>query len=266
METPAKPGHSAAAPVDAHAVWNEETLADPHHDTAKAERVHAMFNHIAPSYDLNNRLHSLWMDQSWRRKAVRLAELRPGVDRVVDVACGTGDLALAFAKAGAKEVRGIDFAPVMIEHATRKAAGAEAQVKPRFEVGDAMALAVEDGAADIVSIAFGIRNVADPRKALKEFRRILRPGGRLVILEFSEPRQSILRWLYNFYFRRIMPRTATWISGDRTGAYRYLPRSVETFITPEAMRRMMEEAGFINVSVRALTMGICNAYLGRIEN
>lgn len=227
-----------------------------------------MFNGIAPSYDLNNRLHSMWMDQAWRRKGVRLAQVRRGTDRVVDVACGTGDLSLAFAAAGPAEVIGIDSAANMIEHAKRKAqrrSAGPAAVRPTFQIGDAMAIDIADGWADIVSIAFGIRNVADPVKAMREFRRILKPGGRLVVLEFSEPGNGMMRRLYNLYFRHIMPRTATWISGDRTGAYRYLPRSVQTFIPPEQMRAMIKRAGFSGVEIHALTFGICMAYVGRVQ-
>jgi demethylmenaquinone methyltransferase/2-methoxy-6-polyprenyl-1,4-benzoquinol methylase len=240
-----------------------------------------MFAAIAPSYDLNNRLHSLWMDQHWRNVAVKMAGVKAG-DRIVDVACGTGDLTIKFARKlwwvvpaspTAGQVLGVDFTPEMLPIAQRKAAEAEAPVlsQPRttylgevirFIAGDAMALPLEDRSVDIVSIAFGIRNVADWGKAIDEFARVLKPEGRLVILEFSLPRNAVLRGLYNFYFRKVLPRTATWISRDKTGAYKYLPESVNTFISREAMVQRMAAAGFAAIEARALTFGVCVCYKG----
>jgi demethylmenaquinone methyltransferase/2-methoxy-6-polyprenyl-1,4-benzoquinol methylase len=181
----------------------------------------------------------------------------------VDVACGTGDLALRFAGAlgaGAQLVVGIDFTYEMLPMAARKSAGQSI----RWINGDALCLPLQGACADVVSIAFGIRNVADPAAACREFRRILRPGGRLVILEFSLPANPILRAMYNFYFRRILPRTATWISGDTTGAYKYLPESVNTFIDRSSMVRMMSDAGFIDVQQHPLTFGVCVCYRGLV--
>jgi demethylmenaquinone methyltransferase/2-methoxy-6-polyprenyl-1,4-benzoquinol methylase len=114
----------------------------------------------------------------------------------------------------------------------------------------------------VASIAFGIRNVVDPFAAVKEFFRILRPGGRVVILEFSIPTNPLFRTLYNFYFKQILPRTATWISGDKTGAYKYLPQSVRTFIGRQTMVEMLSRAGFTNITQHPLTMGICICYIG----
>ncbi len=140
--------------------------------------------------------------------------------------------------------------------------GGDGMVLPEFRVGDAMALELEDGSADIVSIAFGIRNVAEPLVALQEFQRILKPGGRMMILEFGLPRSRILRGLYQFYFNRIMPWTATLVARDRSGAYKYLPRSVNTFIERDEMVSLMGEAGFEGVEVHAMTFGVCIGYLG----
>jgi len=250
--------------------WNDENLSSPHDDTAKADRVNAMFDAIADSYDLNNRLHSLWRDQAWRRKAVRVAEVRAGLDHVVDVACGTGDLSFAFADASPASIIGIDFVPKMIEIAQKKASvrfgdrshSGENAACPDFRVGDAMALDLDDACADVVSIAFGIRNVTDPQTAINEFSRVLRPGGRLLVLEFSEPRNPLFRFAYNVYFHRIMPMTATLISRDRSGAYRYLPRSVSTFCTPDVLTGMMGNAGFNRTRVVPLTFGICSISVG----
>ncbi len=261
-ETP----HSTAAPP----VWDRGSLADPHHREDKAQRVNAMFDAIAPAYDLNNRLHSCFQDQRWRRRAVDLCNVRPGIDRIVDVACGTGDLAFEFARRRPLSVLGLDFVPRMIEHARakadRRAARRPDALLPHFAVGDAMALDLPDACADIVSIAFGIRNVADPAAALREFRRILAPGGRLLVLEFDRPSGPLFGRLYDVYFHRIMPVTASLISRDGTGAYRYLPRSVDTFLTPAQMKARIEAAGFRDVSDTAFSFGICRAYLATVAD
>ena len=247
--------------------WDDALLRNPHTVSDKRRRVQKMFAAIAPSYDLNNRLHSLWMDQWWRRRAVRMAELQSG-DRVVDVACGTGDLTLAFidglsrdsAPPGPGQVIGIDFTLEMLPIARQKTQARE--LSARFVNGDAQALPLPDACCDVVSIAFGIRNVADPAVALREFYRVLRPGGRLIVLEFSLPTNLLLRGLYNFYFRKVLPLTATLISGDKTGAYKYLPESVNTFIGREQMMGMMEAAGFTKVEQRPMTFCVCVAYRG----
>ncbi len=132
-----------------------------------------------------------------------------------------------------------------------------------FVNGDALSLPLRHSSANVLSIAFGIRNVSDPSAALKEFHRVLKPGGRLIILEFSLPTNRLVRALYNFYFTRVLPRTATWISRDKTGAYKYLPQSVNTFISRDSMQQMMRDAGFSDVQVFPFTFGICICYRGR---
>ena len=254
--------------------WNDQLLSNPHAVADKRRRVQKMFAAIAPSYDLNNRLHSLWMDQRWRRKAVRLAELHP-LDDVIDVACGTGDLSLAFADGleRARELEmpredlrgnvvGVDFTFEMLPLAGEKSARQRLPYIIGFLNGDAQALPFRDQSADVVSIAFGIRNVQDVPTALKEFHRVLRPNGRVIILEFSLPTNRLLRALYNFYFRQILPRTATLISGDKTGAYKYLPESVNTFIGREQMVQMMRDAGFERIEQFPMTFGVCVCYRG----
>jgi demethylmenaquinone methyltransferase/2-methoxy-6-polyprenyl-1,4-benzoquinol methylase len=289
--------------------WNDNLLRNPHAVADKRTRVQKMFAAIAPSYDLNNRLHSLWMDQSWRKKAVKLATLRFD-DSVLDVACGTGDLTHLFAKGldmasvasrnrwsselqkgtipesdlvriptplGGKgailapqsphllqhpQILGVDFTFEMLPIARVKSDKRHFRPSIAFVNGDAQALPLPDQSADVVSIAFGIRNVQEPLVAMKEFFRVLRPGGRAIILEFSLPTNPILRGLYNFYFRKILPRTATLISGDKTGAYKYLPESVNTFIGREQMMDMMRQAGFTQVEQFPLTFGVCVCYRG----
>ncbi len=286
MVPPLTPGRSQpardaadTAAADA-AAWTDRDLSDPHARADKARRVRAMFAAIAPSYDLNNRLHALGLDQTWRRRAVGMAALEPG-ELVLDVACGTGDLALAFANAGAGRVLGADFTVPMLELAVEKAArwrgrnGAAGRKRAKGQAGsaaplppchwlasDAMALPLADASVDVVSIAFGIRNVADPGRALAEFHRVLRPGGRLLILEFAMPTSPPLRWLYQVYFQYVLPRSATLIANDRSGAYRYLPRSVDTFLQPEELRSLMAAAGFESVTSEHWTMGIVACHRG----
>ncbi len=247
--------------------WDDQLLADPHAVADKRRRVRQMFAAIAPSYDLNNRLHSLGVDQLWRRKAVKLSRLEP-TDRVVDVACGTGDLIEAFRQAGdvddggSARYVGIDFTHEMLPIARRKESIHGLASTIYFVNGDAQSLPLPDACCDVVSIAFGIRNVQDPAAAFREFRRVLRPGGRVIVLEFSLPTNPILRGLYNGYFRHVLPRTATLVSGDRTGAYKYLPESVNTFIGRQRMVDMLSAAGFSQVEQFPMTFGVCVCYRG----
>jgi demethylmenaquinone methyltransferase/2-methoxy-6-polyprenyl-1,4-benzoquinol methylase len=278
---------STETSTNSEAAWDEGLLRDPHAVADKRSRVRRMFAAIAPSYDLNNRLHSLWMDQHWRSTAVKLADVQP-TDVLVDVACGTGDLTLKLAdrlveaynhNAGSyplvpprDQVFGIDFTYEMLPLARQKALAQPVRGARAYNInqiaqwlcGDATALPLPDASADVVTIAFGIRNVADPAAAVREFRRILRPGGRLLILEFSLPTNPILRGLYNFYFRKVLPRTATLISGDTSGAYKYLPESVNTFIGRQQMLQMISGAGFEQVQQLPMTFGVCVCYVGRV--
>lgn len=268
---PYHPGVSAESPP----AWNDQLLQNPHAVADKRTRVQRMFAAIAPSYDLNNRLHSFWRDQAWRRRAVELATLKPD-DVIVDVACGTGDLTLAMYRglrqcAGDRaparsQVIGIDFTFEMLPRARSKARASDPFDTICFVNGDATCLPLPDACADVVSIAFGIRNVDRPELALAEFRRILRPGGRVIVLEFSEPSNPILRGLNRFYCGRIMPITATLISRDRSGAYKYLPRSIGTFWDRGKMSAMLADAGFVDITQHPMTFGVCVCYRGLVAS
>ena len=220
-----------------------------------------MFEAIARRYDLNNRLHSFGRDVAWRREAVRAARVGPEHD-VLDVACGTGDLSGALYRAGVRRVLGVDFSQAMLDLAVVKSRRLRGPGRIEYRLGDAMNLDLPDASFDAVTIAFGLRNVADPPRALREFRRVLRPGGRLVVLEFSEPRVGLVRWANRLYTERIMPVTATVVSGDRSGAYRYLPRSVRTFPDPVALSGQIADAGFGEVTRTPLTFGVCTIHTG----
>ena len=241
----------------------------------KARRVRQMFAAIAHAYDLNNRLHSFGRDQAWRRRAVRLAAVRP-TDVVLDVACGTADLTLAFARARPARVLGLDFTLEMLQLGQAKIQGqgtrgrGQAERAPQspgpsprpcfLAAADAMRLPLPEACVDIVSIAFGIRNVARPETALAEFYRVLKPGGRLIILEFSQPANPLIRWGSNLYCNHIMPHTAAWIARDRAGAYKYLPRSVSTFASRTALTTALAAAGFRHTSLTPVTFGIAVLY------
>ena len=249
-------------PSSSARVWSAADLADdPHQAKDKGRRIQRMFGAIAHRYDLNNRLHSFGRDQAWRRRAVQLCRVQAG-DDVLDAACGTGDLAEAFAVAGAASVCGVDFTEQMIALARAKATRRAGSPRPTYRLADIMDLPFDNASFDIVSIAFGIRNVADPARVLREFRRVLRPSGRVVILEFSQPGNPVIRVFNGLYTRHVMPVTATLLAGDRSGAYRYLPRSVSTFADRETLAAMLAQAGFKDVSQHPMTFGVCTASLG----
>lgn len=217
-----------------------------------------MFSEIAPRYDLLNRLLSLGVDLSWRRRAVALAlERRPR--RILDLATGTGDLALLL-KEGAPEAQvvGADFAPPMLALARRKAEVRGVEVD--FLEADALALPFPDASFDAVTVAFGFRNFADYQRALQEIHRVLAPGGRLVLLEFPPPPKGAFGLVYRLYFGKILPFIGGLISGS-FGAYRYLPESVEAFPPPEALKALMEGVGF-RVRYELLTFGVAAIHVG----
>ncbi len=241
--------------------WTAPDLANPHAREDKAERVRNMFAAIAGAYDLNNRLHSLGLDQLWRQAAVRAASIQPG-DTVADIACGTGDLTELLARTEASRVIGLDFTREMLDLArVKRATRPSAQAgKLEYLWADAHHLPLADSSIDALTIAYGIRNVQRPADALQEFARVLRPGGRLVILEFDRPRNPLVRFGNDLYCSKVMPWTATLISGDRSGAYRYLPKSVETFLSREDMLALLQEAGLTGATAQSLTLGVCAVY------
>jgi len=216
-----------------------------------------MFARIAGRYDLLNRLLSAGVDRRWRARLVRrLSDLRGRT--LLDSCCGTGDLAFALESAGARVV-GVDFTPEMLAFARQKGAGRAA----RFVAGDALRLPLADESVDAAAIAFGIRNVADRAGGVREMMRVVRPGGTVIVLEFSLPRGRILGALYRFYFTRVLPRLGGWISGDAS-AYRYLPDTVLAWPAPGELRAEMEHLGLEHCGFELLTGGIACLNFGRV--
>lgn len=219
--------------------------------------VRAMFARIASRYDLLNRVLSVGIDRRWRAALVRrLGDLRGRT--LVDSCCGTGDLSFALERAGARVV-GVDFTPQMLGRARAKNRGRGTC----FVAGDALALPLPDARADAATIAFGIRNVADRGKGLREMMRVVRPGGTVMVLEFSLPRGRVLGAFYRFYFTRVLPRLGGWISGD-AGAYRYLPDTVLAWPAPEELRAEMEALGLESCGFQRLSGGIACLSFGRV--
>lgn len=225
-------------------------------------RIARMFDAISPRYDLLNRLLSAGLDQRWRARAIRALRLT-GREDVLDLCTGTADLAIAAATAArghAARVVGVDFAAAMLELGLKKTRARGLDRRVPLVRGDATAVPLSDSSVDAAAIAFGIRNVERPERACAELVRVLRPGGRLAILEFGVPRMPGLRQLYLWYFRRLLPAIGGLIS-RHNDAYSYLPESVGAFPEPEEFSALLRRAGFTAISARALTFGIVYLYL-----
>ncbi len=241
-------------------------------DRDAALRVRNMFSRIAPRYDLLNHLLSFSLDRVWRYRTARIfSEVLGRPDAcLLDLCCGTGDLTfalarrrarqLAGARAGAAPVIGSDFVEGMLARARQKALANGTNVA--FAGADALALPFGDDTFDLVTTAFGFRNLSNYERGLREFARVLAPGGQLGILEFSEPEQGALAGVFRFYFRNVLPRIGGAISGDKQ-AYAYLPGSVVKFPSPQVLRELMERNGFTDVRVLSWNFGSVLLHIGR---
>lgn len=231
-------------------------------ESEHSARVREMFAGIAGRYDLLNHLLSANIDKRWRRLVARKLQgvLSSEGARALDVACGTGDLTLELAGATKAQVTGTDFCRPMLEHAARKASSSEMKSVPFIE-GDALRLPFADKSFEAVTIAFGLRNLSSVEGGLKELQRVLKPGGRAAILEFSTPVVPGFRALFRFYFTRVLPRIGGLVSGSR-GAYEYLPDSVSRFPDQKRLAALMKGVGFEEVEYQNLTGGIAALHLG----
>lgn len=221
------------------------------------QQIQHLFNDIAPSYDRLNHIMSFGIDRSWRRKAVRAIADQPEVRRVLDVATGTGDFAIAIAKElpADSEIVGVDLSEQMLEIGKQKVQGNIA-----LQQGDVEHLDFEDGSFDRVSVAFGIRNFEHLEQGLSEMCRVLRPSGKLVILELSYPDNPFILWCYKLYALHFLPFIGGLISGQKE-AYRYLPKSILAFPKEEVIVPMLRSVGFQNAEVQKFTFGACVMYV-----
>lgn len=228
----------------------------------KKEKIREMFDGIAPSYDRLNHLLSLGVDRLWRKRSLK-AIVDGTQQQILDVACGTGDstIAIAAAAASGSGVTGVDISEGMMSLLMRKAAREGVHDRIRLLRADAEALPFDEAAFHRVNCAFGVRNFERKDLALSEFHRVLKPGGKAVVLELSVPDKRFLRRLYDLYFLHVLPWVGGLISGNKA-AYRYLPASVHAFPAPESFCDLMQDAGFSDVYFKSFTFGLCRMYVG----
>ena len=230
---------------------------------AKKEVVKVIFDNIASKYDFLNHLLSLNIDKGWRREAMKYIGEKRGVN-LLDVACGTGDFSIAAYHSGVSRVTGIDISASMVEVGREKVREFGLGDYIDLRLGDCERIDFYDGTFDVVTVAFGVRNFEHLKQGLKEMYRVLKPGGRVIILEFSMPVYFPVRQLYKLYFRHILPVVGGWVSGNR-GAYAYLPASVMEFPQGEAFVRILMHCGFRNPLCQRLSAGIASIYVGEKE-
>lgn len=241
----------------------------------KKEKIQQMFDGIAGDYDRLNHIMSLGIDRSWRRRAIKEIVRKapapsaggtaghPAGQEILDIACGTGDFSIAIARAMApgSRITGLDLSEGMLAVMRAKLAAAGLEGRVACVQGDSESLPYADATFDCVTIAFGIRNFEHRETALREILRVLKPGGKLVILELSVPSNPVIRWFYKLYFTGLLPIIGGKVSGDKA-AYRYLPASVLNFPGRDEWMATMRACGYAGVRHKAFTLGICRMYVG----
>ncbi|MBO5831123.1 MAG: bifunctional demethylmenaquinone methyltransferase/2-methoxy-6-polyprenyl-1,4-benzoquinol methylase UbiE [Alistipes sp.] len=229
-------------------------------EQSKKEQVEQMFDNIAPTYDKLNHVLSFNIDRMWRRRVMRIVR-RSRAQKIMDIATGTGDLAIAMAKrVDRTQILGVDLSEEMLRVARTKIEKIGLEERITLQKGDAENLdMVADESVDAVTVAFGVRNFENLEGGLSELHRVLKRGGKLVVLEFSIPRNRLVRWVYAQYSHRLLPRIGALISKDRK-AYDYLPDSVEEFPSPERFMDILRGVGFIDVKAKSQSFGIAHIY------
>jgi len=238
-----------------------KTVTPYNTSASKKEQVSEMFDNIAHSYDFLNHFLSLGIDNIWRKKAIAsIAPINP--KQILDVATGTGDLALAALKVNPDKVTGIDISKEMVAFGVNKIAKKKLSDKVELTVGDSEAMPFEDNSFDAITVAFGVRNFENLEKGLKEMSRVLKPEGRLAVLEISVPKRFPVKQLFYTYFRYILPTIGRLFSKD-TRAYTYLPESVKVFPEGEKFTSILNKTGFSEAKCKKLTFGICSLYTAK---
>jgi demethylmenaquinone methyltransferase/2-methoxy-6-polyprenyl-1,4-benzoquinol methylase len=229
-------------------------------EQSKKEQVEIMFDNIAPTYDKLNHIMSLNIDRIWRRRVMRIVR-RAKAHKIMDVATGTGDLAIAMAKrVDRTQILGVDLSEEMLAVARRKIEKQGLEERIMLAKGDAENLdMVTSESIDAATVSFGVRNFENIERGLSEIYRTLKPGGKLVVLEFSMPKNRLVRWVYSQYAHRLLPRIGGMISKDKK-AYTYLPDSVEEFPAPERFAEILRGVGFKSVKTRSQSFGIAYIY------
>lgn len=240
---------------------HDTIVPDKESSLDKKEQVAEMFNSIAFRYDFLNRFLSVGIDVWWRKKAIsQLRDLQP--KRILDVATGTGDVALmTYKMLKPEKIIGIDISDGMLGFGRQKIEKLGLQHQIELLKGDSENIGFEDNSFDAITVAFGVRNFEHLEKGLKEMLRVLKPGGKLVILEFSKPKQPLFKSFYNLYMNHIAPTFGKLFSKNKN-AYQYLNDSVQAFAEGETFLGIMNEAGFTNIYLKALSLGICTIYCG----
>jgi demethylmenaquinone methyltransferase / 2-methoxy-6-polyprenyl-1,4-benzoquinol methylase len=233
----------------------------PGQEGGKKEQVASMFDSISPRYDLLNRVLSLGIDTIWRKRAINLLRAdKPQL--ILDVATGTADLAIEALRIHPKQVIGVDISAGMLAMGHEKLKKRKLQDRIQLVLGDSEGLPFEENKFDAATVAFGVRNFEHLLEGLKDIQRVLKPGAKLVVLEFSRPNTFPVKQVYNFYFRFVLPLVGRLVSKD-SAAYTYLPASVQVFPEGNAFLGYMEQAGFVKNQEKRLTFGICSIYVGQ---
>lgn len=239
-------------------------MMEPQRTSPNPEKIRQMFSQVASGYDRANNILSAGIHHLWRKKLVSWSDARRG-DQILDCATGTGDLAIEFKKTVGEQgqVIGTDFCKEMLEPAPAKAQSKNLQIQ--FETADVMNLPYPDNSFDVVSISFGIRNVADPAKALSEMARVAKPGGRVMVLEFGQVKAPVIGPLYNWYSEKVLPKVGGWITGQKD-AYEYLQKSSAAFPCREEFIALMDSTGSFDMTqYTSVTGGIAYIYKGRVK-